>query len=215
MSNRPVPPPAHRFHPKSKFSPEEDALLIELVNEYGLNDWDNVTLHLRGRNARQCRDRWLNYLSPDVKNGPWTGEEEKLLLEKYEVFGATWKRIAAFFPTRTDINVKSRWHLIQRRTQKQARKKFWISSDALPFYVQRPNPPPVEPAVSNLPPLFPVGDPTGPNVEPLMLAPNSIAQPAEHGKVDGWMEPGAANDLWDSMMMNTENGAEFSFDGWF
>jgi hypothetical protein len=65
----------------------------------------------------------VNYLSPAVGNGPWTPEEEQLLFLKYNEIGPLWRRIALFFTGRTDINVKSRWNLIQRRMKRQANKR--------------------------------------------------------------------------------------------
>jgi hypothetical protein len=106
-------------HLKARFTQQEDSKLSEVVQELGTRDWQQVARQIPGRNARQCRERWLNYLSPDVRNGPWTPAEEQLLLEKYAEFGPAWKRIATFFPTRTDINVKSRWQLMQRHRRKE------------------------------------------------------------------------------------------------
>jgi hypothetical protein len=77
-------------------------------------------MRIPDRNARQCRDRWDSYLSPSVRNGPWTPQEEQLLTELVRQHGSSWKRIATFFPSRTDINVKSRWQLMQRRMRKEA-----------------------------------------------------------------------------------------------
>jgi hypothetical protein len=71
-----------------------------------------------GRNARQCKDRWHNFLSPDVINGPWTDEEEALLCSKFGALGNSWKLIATFFPGRTEINVKSHWQVMQRRIKR-------------------------------------------------------------------------------------------------
>jgi hypothetical protein len=70
------------------------------------------------RNARQCKDRWYNFLSPEVVNGPWTEEEEALLCRKFAIFGNSWKRISTFFEGRTEINVKSHWQVIQRRLKR-------------------------------------------------------------------------------------------------
>jgi hypothetical protein len=39
-----------------------------------------------------------------------------------EQFGARWKHIATFFTARTEINIKSRWNLIQRRILRTARE---------------------------------------------------------------------------------------------
>jgi hypothetical protein len=78
-------------HPKAKFSQEEDVKLMELVGEHGAENWQKISQHLHGRNSRQCRDRWLNYLSPEVVNGPWSREEEQLLIAKYRELGPMWK----------------------------------------------------------------------------------------------------------------------------
>ncbi|OHT09792.1 hypothetical protein TRFO_21141 [Tritrichomonas foetus] len=115
----------HRAHPKSKFTPEEDEILRTVVEECGQSDWVEIAKRMpNGRNARQCRDRWQNYLSPDVVNGPWTEDEEALLVQKYNEIGPYWKQIATFFPTRTDINIKSRWNLRERRLKKAEKNRL-------------------------------------------------------------------------------------------
>ncbi|KAH0788928.1 Myb-like DNA-binding domain containing protein [Histomonas meleagridis] len=109
-------------HPKTKFTPEEDEKLKELVANHGENNWYLISELMPGRNTRQCRERWRYYLSPEVSNAPWTEEEDNLLDEKYRQFGPKWKLIAKFFPKRTDINVKSRWHVHRRREAKKMKK---------------------------------------------------------------------------------------------
>lgn len=94
---------------RHKFSPEEDEKLRQIVQEQGSNNWRFVAELMPGRSARQCRDRWKNYLAPGIKNGPWTPEEDQLLEEKYRELGSQWSRIAKCFPNRTDINIKNRW----------------------------------------------------------------------------------------------------------
>jgi hypothetical protein len=110
---------SHRPHPKTKFLPSEDTLLVDAVQRFGTSDWRQIADAVPGRNPRQCRDRWLNYLSPNVRNGPWTSDEDRLLLSRYHEFGPAWRHIASFFDQRTEINVKSRWMLIQRKIRKQ------------------------------------------------------------------------------------------------
>jgi hypothetical protein len=104
-------------HPKSKFTQSEDFYLISLVKEHGRNNWAAVAQQMPGRNARQCRDRWISFLSPDIVNGPWTEEEEALLCDEFALLGKSWKQIATKFPGRTDINVKSHWLVMQRRNK--------------------------------------------------------------------------------------------------
>jgi hypothetical protein len=74
-----------------------------------------VAAHLGTRSARQCRERFRNYLSPNLRNSQWTEEEDRLLAEKVIELGAKWAMIVAFFPSRSEINLKNRWtQLINR-----------------------------------------------------------------------------------------------------
>jgi hypothetical protein len=188
-----------RPHPKTKFTDAEDAALTNLVRDLGTSDWQEIADHLPGRNPRQCRDRWVYYLSPEVGNGPWTVEEETLLLAKHNELGSSWKRIAPFFPGRTDINVKSRFLLIQRRLRKKATRRCLVTpmiatgirTDPLPFYI--PPPPPGNAAF----------------VRPPADQPNS--RPDTPGLTDGI----DTTDMWTSLMMNADSGLDFSIDAWF
>jgi hypothetical protein len=105
-------------HPKARFCAGEDAMLKNLICEKGPTDWDWIASRMPGRNIRQCRERWSNYLSPAVNQRPWTRDEDLLLLAKVQEHGFLWKLIPTFFNSRTDINVKSRWNLIQRHLQR-------------------------------------------------------------------------------------------------
>ena len=106
---------------RSKFTKTEDKELTKLVSLYGTNDWHGIADNLPGRNARQCKDRWFNYLSPNVSNAPWSSHEDELLIEKQAEFGAKWRQIAACFPSRTDVSVKNRWRLLQRAAKRETR----------------------------------------------------------------------------------------------
>lgn len=106
---------------RSKFTKTEDKELTKLVSRYGTNDWHGIADNLPGRNARQCKDRWFNYLSPNVSNGPWSSHEDELLIEKQAEYGAKWRQIAACFPSRTDVSVKNRWRLLQRAAKRETR----------------------------------------------------------------------------------------------
>lgn len=41
-----------------------------------------------GRTAKQCRDRWQNFLRDGIKKGDWTVDEEELIKDLYATFGA-------------------------------------------------------------------------------------------------------------------------------
>lgn len=102
--------------PRHKFTQEEDDRLREIVRRLGDNNWGEVAAELGTRSARQCRERYKNYLSPNLKNEPWTDAEDDLLREKYKEYGARWSIIANFFETRSDVNIKNRWTQLTNRS---------------------------------------------------------------------------------------------------
>ena len=96
-------------NPRQKFSKDEDTRLTHLVSQYGANNWHLIAEHMQTRSARQCRERYMNYLAPNVRNGKWTSEEEVLLVQKFEEYGPKWTHIAESFPGRSSVNVKNQW----------------------------------------------------------------------------------------------------------
>ncbi|OHT15979.1 Myb-like DNA-binding domain containing protein [Tritrichomonas foetus] len=97
------------------FSVEEDDKLRHLVAKYGECNWAFISSKMKKRDSRQCRDRWMNYLSPIVINGEWTDFEDNLLFEKVRTYGRKWKIISKEFPGRTEINVKNRWNFLNKK----------------------------------------------------------------------------------------------------
>lgn len=110
---------ARKPHPKSKFSPEEDIILNKLVYQFGQSDWNLIAKFMPDRNPRQCRERWLKYLSPTNRFEPFRPDEDELLRRLYRQFGAKWVKISRFFQRRTDIQVKNRWLVLMRKENKQ------------------------------------------------------------------------------------------------
>lgn len=102
-----------------KFTRSEDEALLKLVEVYGEYNWVNVAENMPDRTPRQCRERYKNYLSPDIENGPWTPEEEGLLIQKYNEFGPRWAKIAMLFEKRSDVNVKNHWIAMQNRNNRE------------------------------------------------------------------------------------------------
>lgn len=106
---------------RSTFSSEEDKRLQDLAAKYN-TDWVKIAREMPGRNSRQVKDRWENYLSADIEHRPWTAEEDSLLWQKYAEFGSKWKYISKFFEKRTEAQVKNRWRLLQRAKVRWARQ---------------------------------------------------------------------------------------------
>lgn len=117
-------PSTCRPHPKIKFSKEEDERLRQVINHYGVQDWDVIAEQMPGRNQRQCRERWTNYLAPTVNKEPFSAEEDQLLIEKYNEHGSRWVRIAKFFNGRSDTAIKNRWMTLQRKILLEEEEKL-------------------------------------------------------------------------------------------
>jgi hypothetical protein len=83
---------------KSRFSFIEDLQLKTLVEEHGSKNWNFISSLMINRNSRPCKDRWENFLSPNVDLSIWSEEEDSLLIEKRREFGAHWVKILQFFP---------------------------------------------------------------------------------------------------------------------
>jgi hypothetical protein len=113
-SSVPVPPSSEVEIPKrgkrNSFTPEEDARLVELVTDHPSDSWAAIAAQFPGRSARQCRERWNDYLNPNIRMEPWTEQEDELLLVQIERFGHQWKMIATGFAQRSASDIKNRWY---------------------------------------------------------------------------------------------------------
>ena len=117
---------------KHKWSSEEDAKLTLLVNQMGEANWKRIASNMGTRNCRQCRERWKNYLSPNVCRDPWTREEDDLLMDKYREFGSQWSLIAKSFPKRTDVNLKNRWVVLTSHADPEKRVRRYRRNEEQP-----------------------------------------------------------------------------------
>lgn len=102
---------------KSNWSKREDEELIRLIREGGTKQWSNIAIELNQnlqvqRNGKQCRERWVNFLNPEIKRDPFSLEEDLLILQKRLDIGNKWSEIIKQMPGRTENNVKNRFNMM-------------------------------------------------------------------------------------------------------
>jgi len=100
---------------KNKFNSEDDAVLEKAVREMG-HDWTLVAEAVAGKTERQCRDRYKNYLDPNINKSAYTKEEDEFILESAQL-GHGWAKISASMTGRTDAQVKKRFHQLRRENR--------------------------------------------------------------------------------------------------
>lgn len=100
-----------RTNLKSNWVEDEDQKLRELVSKYGAKNWKKISTHFNSRTDVQCLHRWQKVLNPKLVKGPWTQEEDAIVLEMVLKFGAkNWSQVAASLSGRIGKQCRERWH---------------------------------------------------------------------------------------------------------
>lgn len=77
----------------NRWKSNEDEILKLGIMKYGIHKWNKVCSLLTNRTPLECKERWYNYLHPDINKEEWSAEETKSLLELAESLSPQWKLI--------------------------------------------------------------------------------------------------------------------------
>jgi hypothetical protein len=94
---------------KRNWTPEEDTLLTTLLNKHG-KQWGVIASHFSGRTTTQIASRWEKCLDPTLHKGPFTQEEDQLILNFVSRNGPRcWPQITSIVANRTAKQCRERW----------------------------------------------------------------------------------------------------------
>ena len=65
-----------------QFAAHGHHLVRQHVAAFGPRKWSKIAAHLPGRIGKQCRERWHNHINPEIRKGPWTAEEDEIIVEE-------------------------------------------------------------------------------------------------------------------------------------
>ncbi|MED6232932.1 hypothetical protein ATANTOWER_004432, partial [Ataeniobius toweri] len=98
---------------RSSWTPEEDDQLRELVQKMRIGNfipYTQISYFIEGREPTQLIYRWNQVLDPSLKRGPWTKEEDRLLLQAVSCHGEKcWWKVRLEVPGRTDSACRDRY----------------------------------------------------------------------------------------------------------
>ncbi|KFQ93024.1 snRNA-activating protein complex subunit 4, partial [Nipponia nippon] len=98
---------------RKEWTKDEDRMLLELVQEMRVGShipYKKIAYYMEGRDSAQLIYRWTKSVDPSLKKGPWTPEEDAMLLAAVKKYGARdWYKIRTEVPGRSDAQCRDRY----------------------------------------------------------------------------------------------------------
>ncbi|XP_053940209.1 snRNA-activating protein complex subunit 4 [Cuculus canorus] len=98
---------------RKEWTKDEDQMLLELVQEMRVGShipYKKIAYYMEGRDSAQLIYRWTKSVDPSLKKGPWTPEEDAMLLAAVKKYGARdWYKIRTEVPGRSDAQCRDRY----------------------------------------------------------------------------------------------------------
>ncbi|KAL3500529.1 hypothetical protein ACH5RR_039622 [Cinchona calisaya] len=96
---------------RGQWTPEEDEILRQAVQRFKGKNWKKIAECFKDRTDVQCLHRWQKVLNPELVKGPWSKEEDEIIIELVIQYGPKkWSTIAQHLPGRIGKQCRERWH---------------------------------------------------------------------------------------------------------
>ncbi|KAF7830131.1 transcription factor MYB3R-1-like [Senna tora] len=96
---------------KGQWTPEEDEILRNAVQRFKGKNWKKIAECFKDRTDVQCLHRWQKVLNPELVKGPWSKEEDEIIIDLVNKYGPKkWSTIAQHLPGRIGKQCRERWH---------------------------------------------------------------------------------------------------------
>ncbi|NWH98204.1 SNPC4 protein, partial [Tichodroma muraria] len=98
---------------RKEWTKDEDQMLLELVQEMRVGShipYKKIAYYMEGRDSAQLIYRWTKSVDPSLKKGPWTPEEDAMLMAAVKKYrGKDWYKIRTEVPGRSDAQCRDRY----------------------------------------------------------------------------------------------------------
>ncbi|KAM6110478.1 snRNA-activating protein complex subunit 4 [Pterocles gutturalis] len=98
---------------RKEWTKGEDQMLLELVQEMRVGShipYKKIAYYMEGRDSAQLIYRWTKSVDPSLRKGPWTPEEDAMLLAAVKKYGeCDWYKIRTEVPGRSDAQCRDRY----------------------------------------------------------------------------------------------------------
>eukprot|EP01138_Halocafeteria_seosinensis_P015383 gb/GECG01015700.1/.p1 GENE.gb/GECG01015700.1/~~gb/GECG01015700.1/.p1 ORF type:complete len:498 (+),score=45.94 gb/GECG01015700.1/:1-1494(+) len=113
-----------------RWTQEEDDYLLRLINSRypeGVApedvDWKTIATRIRGRAAKQCKERYTNVLHPYNQRTAWSSKELGELFRLHKEKGNKWRAIADELPGRSETAVKNIFYSSMRKLDRLSERE--------------------------------------------------------------------------------------------
>jgi len=93
---------------KGRWTPQEDFLLLQLVNQFG-RCWNIISKIFKNRSNKQVKIRYDEYINPKICFDKFNGTEDDLIIKLYPIYLNKWSKYQSHLPNRSQKRIKLRY----------------------------------------------------------------------------------------------------------